>query len=50
MEEIPKPPSALNPEVSKELDAIVMKALEKKKEDRWRSADVMYEELKKLVE
>lgn len=38
-------PSAIRPEIPPELDAVIMRALEKRKEDRWRSADVMYEEL-----
>ena len=42
-------PSELNPDISGELDNYVMKALEKQKEDRWSSAEVMYHELKKLV-
>ena len=40
-------PSTINPQIPHELDLIVLKALEKRKEDRWRSADVMYHELKK---
>jgi len=43
------PPSELNPDVPRELDDYVMKALEKQKEDRWSSAEVMYHEFKKLV-
>ena len=50
MYEEPEPPSVHNREVTKELDYIVMRALEKKKEDRWRSADVMYDRLKELVD
>jgi len=42
-------PSTINPEIPHELDQIVLKALEKRKEDRWRSADVMYEKLKELM-
>ena len=43
------PPSELNPEVPRGLDDYVMKALEKTKENRWSSAEVMYHELKKSV-
>ena len=50
MYEEPEPPSVHNREVTKELDYIVMRALEKKKEDRWRSADVMYDRLRELVD
>ena len=50
MYEEPEPPSVHNREVTKELDHIVMRALEKKKEDRWRSADVMYDRLRELVD
>lgn len=34
----PKPPSALNPMISQELDAVVLKALARSPEDRYRSA------------
>ena len=44
----PKPPSSLNPDVSPELDEIIMKCIEKKKEDRWRSTDVLYSKLKEM--
>lgn len=39
-------PSRLNPEVSPRVDTIIVRALEKRKEDRWRSADIMYDRLK----
>ena len=42
-------PSIINPQIPHELDQIVLKALEKRKEDRWRSADIMYHELKRVV-
>jgi len=45
-----EPPSRLNSEVPRELDDIIMKALEKRKEDRWSSAEVMYHELKRVVD
>ena len=47
--EDPDPPSIINPEISPELDNIILGALRKRKEDRWRSADVMYDRLKELV-
>ena len=45
---MPKPPSSLNPDVPPELDEIIMKCIEKKKEDRWRSTDVLYSKLKEM--
>ena len=42
----PKKPSDINPEIPKELDEIVMKALKKKKDERWQSA----EEFRKAIE
>jgi len=48
MNKTPDPPSSLNPEISPELEEIVMKCLEKKKEDRWRSTDVVYSKLKEM--
>lgn len=50
MNDDPKSPSSFNRDVTPELDHIVMKALEKRKEDRWRSADVMYDRLRELVD
>jgi len=44
----PKKPSEINPEVPPELDEIVMKCLQKKKEDRWRSSDVLYTTLRDM--
>ena len=44
----PKKPSEINPEVTPELDEIVMKCLEKKKDDRWRSSDVLYTTLRDM--
>ena len=41
------PPSSINRDISPSLDNFVMKALEKQKDRRWRSVDVMYHELKK---
>ena len=48
--EDPVLPSAINPKVPKELDDIIMTALQKDKAKRWHSADIMHHELKKLVE
>ncbi len=39
----PEPASDINPKVPVELSRIILKALAKNKEDRWRSADIMYE-------
>jgi len=47
---VPEAPGAINPDIPPKLDRIVMKALEKRKENRWRSADIMYYELKKMIE
>ena len=48
--EDPVPPSEFNPKIPKELDNIIMTALQKDKVKRWRSADIMHHELKRLVE
>ena len=45
----PKPPSSKNPDVPGVLDFIVMRALEKRKTDRWRSADIMYDKLRDIT-
>ena len=44
----PAPPSSLDPDIPPEIDEIVMKCLEKHKEDRWRSTDVLYSQLKQI--
>jgi serine/threonine protein kinase len=44
-----KPPSAVNPEVPPELDAIVMKALRRKKEDRYSSVSDFQKALQKYL-
>ncbi len=38
-----------NPRIPIQLDELILKALQKRKEDRWSSAEVMYHELKRLV-
>ncbi len=43
------PPSHLNPQVSEELDAIVMKALARRPEDRYQEAWQMQHELRELM-
>jgi|ETNmetMinimDraft_26_1059896.scaffolds.fasta_scaffold02921_2 serine/threonine protein kinase len=43
------PPSFLNLAVPDELDELILKALEKKKEARWKSTKLMYDELNRLV-
>lgn len=45
----PPVPSRLNPRVSTELDRITMKALEKKVESRYQSAEEMIEDLRKVT-
>lgn len=44
----PAPPSRLNPKVSKELDLIALKALAKKPEKRYQSAEELVEDLNSL--
>ena len=46
----PQPPSHLNKQVSAELDRITMKALEKKVEARYQSADEILKDLRLVVE
>ena len=48
--ETPPPPSSINVRIPSTIDHIVMTALEKRKENRWRSVDIMYYELKKAVD
>src|SRR5262249_12505513 len=43
------PPSQYNPRVSPELDAVVMRALEKRREDRWSSAQEFRTALRRAV-
>ncbi|HEY8410676.1 MAG TPA: tetratricopeptide repeat protein [Pyrinomonadaceae bacterium] len=45
----PPPPSQLNPQVTPALDRITMKALQKKVEDRYQSADDMLKDLRAAV-
>jgi tetratricopeptide (TPR) repeat protein/predicted Ser/Thr protein kinase len=45
----PPPPSEVNPQVTPALDRIVMKALQKKVEDRYQSADDMLKDLQTAV-
>jgi len=44
-----EPPSVTNPDVPELLDKLILKALEKKKEARWGSTKLMYDEMNKLV-
>ena len=44
----PAPPGELNPETPEFLDIFIMKALQKQKDERWRSTDVMFEKLKEF--
>lgn len=45
----PPPPSQINPNVPAELDRITLKALEKKLEDRYQSADELLKDLKAVL-
>jgi serine/threonine protein kinase/Tfp pilus assembly protein PilF len=45
----PAPPSALNPDISPELDRITLKALEKKVEARYQTADEMLKDLRAVA-
>ncbi len=46
--EPPDPPSTLNPDVSPELDAVIMKALAKNPANRYQSAEEMREDLERV--
>src|SRR5690606_18551694 len=50
LDKIPASPRAVNPEVPKALDAIVKKALAKKKTDRFESAQAFQLELERYME
>ena len=45
----PKPPSKLNDDIPPELDFIVMRAVEKHREDRWESVEEMYRKLRENI-
>ena len=45
----PKTPSELNPDIPPELDELVMRSLEKRKENRWKNAEAMYNYLKEMI-
>jgi tetratricopeptide (TPR) repeat protein/predicted Ser/Thr protein kinase len=45
----PKPPSALNPQISRELEAIILRLLEKDRAMRYQSAGDVHEELERLL-
>ncbi|MCC6358990.1 MAG: protein kinase [Phycisphaerales bacterium] len=46
----PPPPSSLRPGLSREVDAIVLKALERRKVDRYRSMDALGDDLRRFLE
>jgi len=46
----PAPPSSLNPDIPRELDMIVMRALSKRKAGRWKDVNMMYDKLMEIVE
>lgn len=45
----PPAPTAVSPGLPNGLDVIIMRALAKRKAERWRSADIMYEKLASLL-
>ncbi len=49
LEDTPEPPSKLNPSIPPEVEAVVLRALSKKPEDRFDSASLMALELKKAI-
>jgi serine/threonine protein kinase len=50
LQEEPTPPSVANPDVPREVDEVVMKALSKEKEDRYESSVILRKELEGLFE
>src|ERR671923_398041 len=48
LNDIPKPPSRIRPEIPPELDQIVLRALAKEQEDRYQSADEFIEDLQRV--
>mgnify|MGYP000046422815 CR=1 FL=1 len=48
-EEMPKPPSEVNPDLPEEVDEIVMKALSKDPDERYELAAYMRDDLRELV-
>ncbi|HZE98832.1 MAG TPA: protein kinase, partial [Planctomycetota bacterium] len=47
--ESPQPPRAKNPEISTELEAIILKAMAKKKDDRYQTAAAVSDALKRVL-
>ena len=45
----PEPPSAINPAIPPEIDELILRALEKDKQNRWDSADVMYDMIRSYI-
>jgi eukaryotic-like serine/threonine-protein kinase len=49
LSQVPRPPSALRPELSPELDMVVMRALAKEPDDRYQSAEEMEADLERVA-
>jgi len=45
----PEAPSSINPNIPPEIDEFILKALQKSKDQRWESADAMFEFLSKAI-
>ncbi len=49
LKKAPAPPSSINPEVPRELDEMILRALEKDQGRRWENAQNMYELMKEFI-
>ena len=45
----PKPPSSINPDIPPEIDEMILRALEKSKNQRWESTDDMYKIISSII-
>jgi serine/threonine protein kinase/Flp pilus assembly protein TadD len=48
VEDVPKDPKLLNPQIPENLSALILKCLEKKKEHRYRNAEELHSELERI--